>query len=108
MITIKDFTIQINEKDTFGVWISITKEIQEKYEEKFGIKDNGMNALWAEYHSDDNSYSYCFLPSNASETFDVTEDFSYLNNLMHQYYMEKVKQDAIDLTPISNDLAQKG
>ena len=91
MITIKDFTVQTNEKDNFGVWISIPKEMQKNYEEKFGIKDEGMNAIWAEYHIDDNSYHYCFLPSNSSETFNVTEDFSYLNNLMYQCYMEKVK-----------------
>lgn len=88
MITIKDFYISTNNKDNFGVWIKVSKEIQKKYEKKFKIKDEGMNAIWAEYHNDDNSYFYGFLPSNTDDIFNVTEDFKYLNDLLYKFYLD--------------------
>lgn len=90
MFTLNDFCVSSHEADTFGAWLSIPKGMQKKYEEKFGIKDEGMNAVWCEYHIDDNTYHYCFLPSNTSDTFDVTEDFCHLNNLLFLRYRKSI------------------
>ena len=87
MITEKNFIIAANEKDVFAIWISLPKEVQTKYEEKLNIKEDSMNSVLAEYHIDINVFKYFFMLED--DTIDVTDDFSYLNSMILNYYKNR-------------------
>lgn len=78
----ESIVIEINNKDTLGVWIRLPEEMQAIYKGKYDTDDAGMDCVWGEYHKDDNTFFYCFLSSNNSDIYDVTEDFAKLNNFV--------------------------